>query len=108
MACPLIFGTLGGNHVPERAHHHFQPAGNLAVRVLEPPRAATLMVELGGEPVALRCEAIAFISQGAKLLLELDSRLAIFEKLTQKPLEAVERRTEPHQSLLQSVSLGHH
>ena len=53
-----------------------------------------------GEPVAL-------IGQRAQLLFELCRLVPIFEKLTQKSLEAVERRAEPRQSLLQSVSLGH-
>src|SRR6516165_10715755 len=66
------------------------------------------MVKFGGETIALRREPVALVGQGAKLLLELDCRLAIFGKLTQETLKSVQRRAKPHQSLLQSVSLGHH
>jgi len=40
---------MAWHDVLERAHHRFEPAGDLAVGILEPARSAAFAVELGGE-----------------------------------------------------------
>ena len=67
----MLLSPLGRRHLPQRAHHNFQPAGDLAVRIFKTPCPAALMVELGSEPVALGGEPVAFVGERAKLLFEL-------------------------------------